>query len=549
VPRALLLLVLLQARGWLRYLTRNLFSVKGVLFALFALLTVCGWLSLLLNPAAMRQTVDPDEVLASGPPLLLAYCLFNVLASTGERAIYFSPAEIQFLFSGPFGRRQLLVYKIVWGLLLSVPSAVLFGVIFRVYAQWWLGAAVGTLLIMLFVQLFGMALKLSIMAVGTQLYTRLRRVLVVALLAAAALVALRGDLFGGTLRWPPTGLPLWRGINWPLSWFFKAFVADRWPDLVEAALAGLAVNAVLLGVIFGVRVDYLEGVAASSGRVYARLQRLRGGKPAAADEPSAPPAVARWTLPMLTFLGGAGPTFWRQLLTGLRQPTRLAALAVMFGFMLTGTLLGGGRGGGDIPAPPVLVGGFLILIMTVFLTTLVPFDFRGDLDRMATLKTLPTPSWQLAAGQLLAPVLLVTALQWLALAVLTAVSGGDAGDGVAVWWPAVAAVFAPAANFLLFAVENLVFLLMPTRLTTGSPADLQAIGRNVLLQFLKMVTLAVAVVAAGAVGVAVWLLTGHNLAAGLAVAWLALAAAGVALVPVVAAAYDHFDVGHDTPPQ
>ena len=48
--------------------------------------------------------------------------------------------------------------------------------------------------------------------------------------------------------------------------------------------------------------------------------------------------------------------------------------------------------------------------LTLFLTTMLPFDFRGDIDRLALLKTLPLPPWRLAIGQLLAPVLLMTAL-------------------------------------------------------------------------------------------------------------------------------------------
>ena len=48
--------------------------------------------------------------------------------------------------------------------------------------------------------------------------------------------------------------------------------------------------------------------------------------------------------------------------------------------------------------------------MTTFLTTLAPFDFRGDVDQMALLKTLPAPAWRLALGQVLTPVLIFTLL-------------------------------------------------------------------------------------------------------------------------------------------
>ena len=57
-----------------------------------------------------------------------------------------------------------------------------------------------------------------------------------------------------------------------------------------------------------------------------------------------------------------------------------------------------------------------------FLTTLAPFDFRGDVDQMALLKTLPTPAWRLALGEVLAPVLIFTLIQWAALAAMAGFS-------------------------------------------------------------------------------------------------------------------------------
>jgi hypothetical protein len=42
--------------------------------------------------------------------VLLLACLLTVAVSSGP-AIYFSRAEIDFLFTGPFSRRGLLLYK------------------------------------------------------------------------------------------------------------------------------------------------------------------------------------------------------------------------------------------------------------------------------------------------------------------------------------------------------------------------------------------------------------------------------------------------------
>ena len=41
-----------------------------------------------------------------GPLMLFAYCLLTVLFASAEQGVSFTPAEVQFLFTGPFSRRQ-----------------------------------------------------------------------------------------------------------------------------------------------------------------------------------------------------------------------------------------------------------------------------------------------------------------------------------------------------------------------------------------------------------------------------------------------------------
>ena len=53
--------------------------------------------------------------------------------------------------------------------------------------------------------------------------------------------------------------------------------------------------------------------------------------------------------------------------------------------------------------------------------------------------------------------------------------------------------------------------------------------------------------AAAVVGLVVYFLAGRRPAAGLAAAWLVLTGSGAALVPLVALAFNAFDVSRDTP--
>jgi hypothetical protein len=202
--------------------------------------------------------------------------------------------------------------------------------------------------------------------------------------------------------------------------------------------------------------------------------------------------------------------------------------------------------------------GGLVVWLTVFLTQLVPFDFRGDVDRIAALKALPLASWRLAVGQLLAPVVLVTGAQWATLAAARVLRPEDGTLLLAL------AAFAPPFNFLLFALENVLFLRFPTRVMATAPGDFQAVGRNLLFMFAKLAVLMTVGVAATAVGTGTGLLTyavlnvtraGYGeeelrstaFVVGGAAAWLIVTCGGLALVPVVARFFNTFDVTRDTP--
>ncbi len=112
---------------------------------------------------------------------------------------------------------------------------------------------------------------------------------------------------------------------------------------------------------------------------------------------------------------------------------------------------------------------------------------------------------------------------------------------------AAVAAFSLPFNFLLVAVENLLFLLFPARIQPTTPGDLQHVGRMMVLLAAKMLVLVVLCGLAAAVGGVTYALARSWIAAG-AAAWLVLAVGCAALVPSVAAAYRRFDVSVDTPP-
>src|SRR5262249_45993353 len=129
---ALWLLIRLQVRGWLRSLWRSLRSPRGLVLALLGLFFFIPWLMLV---AAERDGALPEQqVRNGGPGILLVYCLMNVLLSAGEKTVYFSPAEVTFLFTAPFRRRRLLAYKVALTLIFTLPGTLFLTAVFRVHA-------------------------------------------------------------------------------------------------------------------------------------------------------------------------------------------------------------------------------------------------------------------------------------------------------------------------------------------------------------------------------------------------------------------------------
>lgn len=557
MSRALLLLIGLQLRGWVRYLGRNLRTVRGAVTALIGGGFFAVWLTAAMMAPGGAGRIDPDTLRRYGPAWLIMYCLVNVFVSSGERAIYFSPGEINFLFAGPFGRREILAYKIALTLLVSIPSTLVFAAIVRVHSAWFVAAYVALLLAILFQQLFGMAINLLATSVGARAYSRWRRLLLGALLTLLVLAVMQA---GVIRQWPPRDLlasvaatPVWQAVATPLRWFFDAFLAERlWPDLVVNAGLALLVDLALLGVVFALDAHYLETVAASSSRIYSQIQRFRRGGMAAAGRGG----NARFGVPDLPYWGGIGPVLWRQLTTAVRGMGRLAVVFGLIGAFVIFPLLSQGEGDDARAVGAAL--GVLVVWLTMFLTQLVPFDFRGDVDRIAELKALPLAAWRLALGQLLAPVVLVTSVQWVMLAVAIVVKPEQAD----LLWAL--AAFAPPFNFLLFALENFLFLRFPTRVMASAPGDFQAVGRNLLFMLVKMGALLGVGTGAAIVAVVAWFLTRFLLGfttggfddeavqllatrVAAASAWVVLSLSGLALLPLVAWAFKAFDVARDTP--
>ena len=160
---------------------------------------------------------------------------------------------------------------------------------------------------------------------------------------------------------------------------------------------------------------------------------------------------------------------------------------------------------------------------------------------MDWLKSLPVGGMALAAGELLAPVLVMTLLQSMVFVGSAAIAGH--ADWVLLLGLAIALPF----NTLLFGMENVLFLLFPMRFASA-PGDFQGFGRQMLLMFAKLTILFICAGVCAGVGAGVYFLFGRSLPAAIIAGALLLVAQAAAMLPLLAWAFGRFDPSRDVPP-
>jgi hypothetical protein len=475
-------------------------------------------------------------------PLLLGTTLMFVFSSAGEKALYFSPPEVDFLFPAPFGRRDLLVFKLAQTLLSLVFMAFLFSLSFLIYLNLWLSAFVGTFLALAFVQLLALSSAFLGQIVAEQAYTRRRRLILLSIgvLVFAALAQM--------LWQTPVQSPAELARNFRASWtgmvvlapfevFSHAILATRvFPDLICWSAGGLAINLALLALIFRLDADYLESAAAVSQKLYEKIQRMKqgGGVSFPVSE-----KAARTRLPRFPWLGGAGPLAWRQTLIAMR--TSRFALIISLGIAATLAVLGlvadRNRTGPDFVSGMGV--GFTAYLTFIFSMQL-PWAFRGDIEHMDSLKTLPITPLALAAGELAGGVVVLAVIQLVVLAALLAAEGNPA-------MIMTAAAFIVPFDVLMLGVSNLLFLVYPVRLIQTSAPDFQLMGRMMLLMLLQFLILIPSLGLPAASGALVFWASGLSWPAFAVTSWLVLLAELPMILIALAWVFQRFDPSTDMP--
>jgi len=444
------------------------------------------------------------DIVVGGAVLLWVVAVLVWLWPFATRTWTFTAAEVQFFFTAPLTRRQLLNYKLLRsqvGLLFSVLIASLFTGAARaaVAGRWSLLLGGWLLFAAIFLHVLGANLtKSSFRAPASRVpwlaWASATLMIVVSgllcgtyLVHARALVSrpLNDAIFGivelGRVGAAPFAL-------WP----FRAVLAPIFAEtpLAFARALGPALVVLVLNYVWVLWSDANLEDAASAAE-----QRQAQGR-------SAPAPVVR-PAPFSLAARGRVETaiLWKNTILLGRYVSLRLVVRVSIPVVVMAVVFGLNSKGGSL-AP-------LLLMLTVFATVVGPFmirnDLRHDLQRLSVLKTWPISGRELLLGELLAPTFLLSAIVWFLLAVTLALSPAwKDGPIDAVGRAALLVSVGLLAPMLIAGqviIQNAAVVLFPGWIATGGARarGIEAMGQNMLMFAGTLLALAIGVLPASAI--------------------------------------------------
>jgi len=167
--------------------------------------------------------------------------------------------------------------------------------------------------------------------------------------------------------------------------------------------------------------------------------------------------------------------------------------------------------------------GYSLLLGPQFLR----LDFRRDLPQADILKTFPMRGWQIALGEILAPVVVLAGFQWLLLLPTTVLIFYLPGTNQTLFLTiALSAVFVlPIMDFILLLIPNAAVLLFPSWVQAGkdSPRGIEATGQRMIFAVGQLLILLLALLPAALAFIGVYFLFKFMLGPVLPVFFAALA--------------------------
>jgi hypothetical protein len=485
--------------GGLRRLVRELRTLRGAVAFVLGVSIIGFAVSAVLRGKLFTAAMSPDalgDLYRSG---LLTFVLVGQIKTLGDKAVNFTPGEVDFLFAGPFDRRELLVYRVLSALGGVLVLSAILTILFVGLGAWWPAVFIGAVLTFLFLNQVAMCLAILRESLEAQAFSWVRRAfafLVVGLIVVSIAYGLSLQSRQGALDVLGAAYGTWTMQTLLLPFIpFAEVVTARSFDPMTLSWVAVCVLVNLGTFLLLVRLDAgsLELSEALSRRDLLQSRRPDGGAGGrwGIRRGRARPVPIGSLMSLLPRMKGVGILASLQLTHAIRGYRLLAELAfVVLVIAWAVSLSQGGADAGESPDLNRLL--YAAIWTTIIISNPLRFDFRGGLHNLEYLKTLPLPAWAICAGQLFTPVL-ITLLYQTPFLVMAAEALTPAQ---------VVAVIALAIplNILWYGLENLGFLLAPASQSSRGLGDIQYIGRQLLMLSVKIALLSMAALLAFGMG-------------------------------------------------
>ncbi len=132
-------------------------------------------------------------------------------------------------------------------------------------------------------------------------------------------------------------------------------------------------------------------------------------------------------------------------------------------------------------------------------------DFRQDVPMADLLKSYPLTGWQVALGELLGPITILTFVQWVLILTSMACTSNIFGQSIGFEWRISIGtslfVLAPGLNLIFLIIPNASVLLFPGWFQTGNsaPRGIEATGQRIMFAVGQLLAIIVALIPAALV--------------------------------------------------
>ena len=461
-----------------------------------------------------------------GALILLGLVLLAWVLPRDRAALVFSEAEVAFLFPAPVSRRTLIHYKLV-----KSQVAILFMMFFLtiIFGRFSSGGmawvrAIGWWVILSTLNLHILAASFARTMLLEHGISNWKR--------RTAIIVLAGAAVAGVYIWakqtiPPPDVTNMKGVtdaeyyfqsvtgSGPLPYLLYPFrivvrpYIEGWTGTVWTFLLALGPAMLLMGAhywwVMRANVAFEEASVEASRKVAERVASIRANRGQWVSKPKkkkrAPFKLKPVGMPAVGLLWknliGAGSMFtWRFLLI-------LAFMMIPVGSVLAAS-----------HSPEAL--GFMTTMLLAMSGLVGPQllrqDFRHDLPMADVLKTYPMRGWQMALGELLAPMVILTGFQWVLLILATSLMSRWGNIGIPLTTRlAIAcgvAMIAPGLNLVSLLIPNAAVLLFPGWFQSGknAPQGIEATGQRLIFVFGALVVFVATMIPAAIVFAAIYFL-------------------------------------------